>query len=79
MQRYKVGDQVTVKSLEWYNSQPKDGQGRIDGRHNYFVPKMAEYCGKTFTIAELEIDNVYIIDATDEMPEDIWLEDEWLE
>lgn len=59
MAKFKVGDKVRVKSLEWYNEN-KDDSGAImsvDGIHYggvAFIEGMREYCGKVLTI-----DSVY--------------------
>ena len=48
--RYKTGDRVRVKSLEWYNAN-KNSEGAIifhDWR--IFDDSMAEFCGKVVTI-----------------------------
>ena len=57
--KYKVGDKVRIKSLDWYNEN-KNINGFVFG----FTPKMSEYCGKTATIVkvgsfhyELDIDD----------------------
>ena len=48
--KFKVGDKVRVKSLDWYNAN-KDVRGDIyfDGNY-YFVEKMSKYCGELITI-----------------------------
>jgi len=53
--KYKVGDKVRIKSLDWYNSN-KDEDGEI-GLHSdeyLFLEVMSEYCGK-----ECEVSHVY--------------------
>lgn len=49
--KYKVGDKVRIKSLEWYKSAYKDNDGDIkcDG-HSYFFNTMQEFCGEVMTI-----------------------------
>ena len=47
--KYKEGDKVKIKSLDWYNSN-KDELGNIDCGNNHFVDEMVMYCGKTMTI-----------------------------
>lgn len=52
--KYKVGDKVRIKSLEWYNSN-KDNDGNVpliemcDALYN-FVEDMHCFCGKIVTI-----------------------------
>ena len=43
--KYKVGDKVRVKSLEWYNDSYNNCGIEIDGV--LFDPDMCKYCGKT--------------------------------
>lgn len=73
--KYKVGDKVRIKSLEWYNSN-KDKQGDVTVCINFFVLQMSQYCGKIATITRVSLES-YKIDIdnstwnwTDEMFED---------
>ena len=56
--KYKAGDVLQVKSLEWYNKN-KDKDGFInyatafDEYGYYFCQAMSLYCGKNVTIAEV--------------------------
>ena len=50
--KYKVGDRVRIKSLDWYNEN-KDEDGYIDCGVYSFFPFMSKFCGKTFEIAEV--------------------------
>ncbi len=43
--KYKVGDKVRVKSLEWYNEN-KDEFGDVRTPNNVFVPGMSRFVGK---------------------------------
>ena len=47
--KYKVGDKVKIKSLEWYN-QNKNSSGEIGCFCQNFVKDMSMYCGDTATI-----------------------------
>lgn len=47
--KYKVGDKVQVKSLDWYNAN-KDYDDSVKLSDEYFVSEMANYCGETVTI-----------------------------
>ena len=55
--QHKVGDKVTIKSLEWYKSHcDKDGDiliryGIGEDDSETFVEEMADYCGQEVTIA----------------------------
>ena len=51
--KYKLGDKVRVKSLEWYNSN-KNENGEIVKDYITFLEGMSEYCGK-----ECEVSYVY--------------------
>ena len=48
--KYKVGDKVRVKSLEWYNSN-KNENGEIVKGYITFLEGMSEYCGKYFEVS----------------------------
>ena len=47
--KYKVGDRVRIKSLDWYNENKDEGGFILCGKW-YFTPYYQEYCGKTLTI-----------------------------
>lgn len=47
--KYKVGDRVKVKSLEWYNSN-KNEDGEITMNGITFIKEMSKYCGEEFEI-----------------------------
>ena len=75
--KYKVGDKVRVKSLEWYNANcDKHGYIRCQDII-YFTQQMSKYCGKIVTIDYIWEDEFYWIqedeqhfDWTDDMFED---------
>ena len=46
--KYKVGDKVKIKSLEWYSDSYNNCGIEIDGI--LFDPDMCKYCGKTAII-----------------------------
>ena len=75
--KYKVGDKVRIKNLDWYNEN-KDEDGVVEFSTRIFVPEMMEYCGMIVTIKDAfeDIDDnvVYYMedivwDWTDEMIE----------
>ena len=82
--KFELGQKVTIKSLDWYNSN-KDKNGAIILSAEVFVEEMAEYCGKTATIVDVFKDEenfLYRIDLdnrgwnwTDEMFEPEMVED----
>ena len=47
--KYKPGDKVRIKSLDWYNKN-KDEDGRVYCTYIGFCKEMAKYCGKILTI-----------------------------
>ena len=51
--KYKVGDKVKIKSLDWYNTF-KDDEGVVDCGQWYFDKKMSRFCGKIVTICEVD-------------------------
>ena len=61
--KYKVGDKVRIKSLEWYNER-KNWLGNVahDDFYNTFVSSMSSYCGMTANITEVEGSH-YILDV----------------
>ena len=44
--KYKVGDKVRVKSIEWYEAMDKDDSGCIRYYNGTFIEKMKTCCGK---------------------------------
>jgi hypothetical protein len=72
--KYKVGDKVVVKSLDWYNAN-KDAQGRVNVPC-CFIREMSKYCGKVVTIRSTNmysycIEDCYGYSWSDEMFEDL--------
>lgn len=73
--KYKVGDKVKIRSLEWYNEN-KDEDGEVFVGNQSFVEDMKEYCGKEAIITGTFINGYFInIDRqcwywTDEMFEE---------
>ena len=47
--KYKPGDKVRIKSLEWYNAN-KDEDGRVYCSYIGFCKEMVKYCGAVLTI-----------------------------
>ena len=51
--KYKAGDKVKIKSLDWYN-QNKNHEGNIDCANGYlFTLEMTSFCGATLTIEKI--------------------------
>ena len=56
--RYKKGDRVRIKGLDWYNKN-KDKDGEVYGdSYAIFIQVMSKFCGQTVTISEV-VDDVY--------------------
>lgn len=50
--KYKIGDKVKIKSLDWYNDN-RDFYGNVECGFYYFIEEMSKYCGKILTIGEI--------------------------
>lgn len=56
MSKYKVGDRVKIKSLDWYNKN-KDNCGCVYAGNGFgFWKDMTKHCGKIMKIASVKID-----------------------
>lgn len=73
--KYKVGDKVKIRSLDWYNANKTEG-GEVYLENIVFLQLMSKYCGKVATITHdfrygyyLDIDIGYY-HWTDEMFEE---------
>ena len=59
--KYKVGDKVRIKNIDWYN------QNKINGivviGENAFNEDMSNYCGQIMTISDIELD-YYLLKGT---------------
>ncbi len=54
--KYKEGDKVKVKSIEWYNDK-KSKYGRIDcSEMVFFESNMSKFCGSILTIKNIDLD-----------------------
>ena len=62
--KYKVGDKVKIKSLEWYKNSQKNEYGSVkhDDARNSFISSMTAYCGMKANITEVEGSH-YILDV----------------
>lgn len=58
--KYKIGDKVKIRSLEWYNAN-KDENGLVSKDSEPFVFGMIKYCGKEAIIEGIEYDD-YLLD-----------------
>jgi hypothetical protein len=81
--RYKKGDKVRVKSLDWYKANKNPENAIIFEGFNIFDESMSEFCGKVVTIEHCNAKhNYYDIEEdgkvnywTDEMFEGLAIED----
>lgn len=48
--KYKVGDKVKIRSLDWYNANKTTEDDEVHLEHHIFINLMSEYCGKVATI-----------------------------
>lgn len=47
--KYKVGDKVRIKSIDWYNKY-KDKNGRVACGYHNFTEEMSKFCSQTMII-----------------------------
>lgn len=73
--KFKVGDRVRVKSLEWYNDEPKNMYGEIYLNGLSFSENMKKYCGEILTIIKI-VEDCYILEGSEFCWQDWMLEDE---
>lgn len=60
--KYKIGDKVKVKSIEWYNAN-KSKYGTVKCSEAYFQPTMSKLCGNILTIKNInKTVNAYIVE-----------------
>ena len=57
--KYKVGDSVLIKSIDWYNKY-KDEDGDVSCGEYDFVEGMKKFCSETLTISE-DVDDGYLM------------------
>ena len=69
--RYKPGDKVKIKSLEWYN-QNKDENGFVHCGDRIFDDYMSVFCGSVVTICGV---SPYGYDIREDMKCRTWTED----
>lgn len=63
--KFKEGDAVRIKSLDWYNNN-KDENGNVvvTGYSCSFTKALSEFCGKCFVISKIEGTNFYLNDLS---------------
>ena len=62
MSKYKIGDKVRIKSIEWYN-QNKDSFGLVlsDNDTNVFCYNMQKHCGEELTVRHISENGRYVL------------------
>ena len=50
--RYKRGDRVKIKSLDWYNEN-KDQHGKVACGYHVFTEDMSKFCGCTMIVCRI--------------------------
>lgn len=63
--KYKVGDKVRIKSIDWYNEN-KDEFGIVECGNQIFVYPMTKLCGKTVTITCVNTKDCYYVISGDD-------------
>ena len=71
--KYKIGDRVRIKNIDWYNTN-KDEDGIVELSTHVFTPGMPQFCGRVMTISHVGIDYYTMVEDlvgywTDEMIE----------
>ena len=79
--KYKVGDKVLIKSLDWYNEAKKSLRGGVILKPYHFSQEMKGFCGRVLTIKSVrhdhyEMEDCYSYRWTDEMIEGLVEEEE---
>ena len=63
--KYKVGNKVRIKSLDWYNKN-KNEDGDVNCGSQPFIENMIKFCGKTLTISQIDYEeDCYFIEEDD--------------
>lgn len=61
--KFKEGDVVQIKSLDWYNkNKDENGNISITGYSCLFTKVLSKFCGKCFVIDRVEGTNIYLND-----------------
>lgn len=60
--KYKIGDKVRVKSLDWYNNNTSNADFICCSNFIPFTQHMSVFCGCVLTIKSIERDNIYLVE-----------------
>lgn len=67
--KYKEGDKILIKSIDWYNEN-KNNIGEIDfeidALHSIFIKEMSQFCGQILTIVSASKEGTYHMKEDDE-------------
>lgn len=74
--KFKVGDIVKVKSLDWYNKHKGENGLVIVERNHPFTEEMKEFCGKYFCINDISENGIYFKGISDFVFYDWMIEDQ---
>lgn len=74
--KFKVGDVVKVKSLDWYNKHKEENGYIIVERNHPFTEEMKEFCGKYFCINDISENGIYFKGISDFVFYDWMIEDQ---
>lgn len=63
--KYKIGDRVRIKSLDWYNEN-KDQHGQVNCGYHVFTEDMSKFCGYTMIVSNItNLGVMYLSDSAD--------------
>lgn len=74
--KFKVGDVVKVKSLDWYNKHKGENGLVIVECNHPFTEEMKEFCGKYFCINDISENGIYFNGISDFVFYDWMIEDQ---
>lgn len=83
MNKYKIGDKVRIKSIEWYNQNKEEHGLIINGaeKSNVFCSGMLPYCGKVLTVKAIYPNGTYSLTDDAGIGESdlyMWSWEEWM-
>lgn len=59
--KFKEGDVVLIKSLDWYNkNKDENGDVKVTGYPCSFTKTLSEFCGKCFVVDRVEDVNILL-------------------
>ena len=70
--KYKVGDKVRIKSIDWYEKNKDILCGDILCGEHYFVEGMKKFCSEIFEISDIVVDGYLMLEDIDDY---IWTDE----